>query len=181
MTLALNSKAFVTVVAFLAISLSFPLLCRAYTGRVVNVAAGDLVKVSTNGSTQKLRLYGIACPLFGQPFHEKALFMTKYLSLQREVEITPLFKDNYGIENALVRVVGSSGYLNAKLIGYGFAWVKPCDDKSRLCKEWKKMEGFAQMNFVGLWAQPPAIAPWDWQKAQRKMILDRMDSESKQK
>jgi hypothetical protein len=47
--------------------------------------------------------------------------------------------------------------------------------------EWKKLEGIAQMNFVGLWAQPPAIAPWEWQKAQRMLILDRMKSPAKPK
>lgn len=179
MTLTGKSKVIVLVIAFVAICSLFALPCLAFTGKVVSVGAGDLMTVSANGATRQIRLYGVVCPLFGQPFHEKALFMTKFLSLQREVEITPVFKDNYGVENVLVRVEGSTGYLNYKLVGYGLAWVKPCDDKSRLCQEWKKLEGFAQMNFIGLWAQPPAIAPWDWQKAQRLMILDRMKAAEK--
>ncbi len=176
-----ESKVMIFVAVVLGSFFLFVSPSYAYTGKVVDVTAGDLLTVSANGSSRKLRLYGVACPLFGQPFHEKALFMTKFLSLQKEVEITPVFKDNYGVENGLVRVDGSAGYLNYKLVTYGLAWVKPCGDKSRLCREWKKLEGLAQMSFVGLWAQPPAIAPWDWQKAQRMMILDRMKAADKKK
>ncbi len=176
-----KSKALVIFVAVFVVFSALPMSCPAYMGRVVNVDGGDLLTVSVNGSARKIRLYGIACPLFGQPFHGKALFMTKYLSLERNVDITPVFTDNYGVENSLVRVEGTGAYINDRLVGYGLAWVKPCDSKSHLCVEWKKLEGFAQMNFVGLWAQPPAVAPWEWVKAQRAQILDRMKSEQKQK
>jgi endonuclease YncB( thermonuclease family) len=145
----------------------------AYSGKVVDVPQGDLLVVSVGGSAQKIRLYGIECPVFGQPFHDKARFMANYISLQRNVEITPVFKDHDGIENALVRIEGVADYLNNQLVGYGLAWVKPCDSKSRLCEEWKKQEGFAQMNFIGLWAQPRAISPWEWKKAQRMQIYER--------
>lgn len=176
-------KASVIVIAFFAVCSLFPRPCLAYMGTVVDVGGGgDLLKVSVDdGPVRNIRLYGIACPHFGQPFHEKSLFMTKYLSLRKNVEISPIFTDNDGIENALVRIEGSSQYLNNKLVGYGLAWVKPCEDKSRLCGEWMKLEGFAQLNFIGLWARPPAIAPWDWEKARRKMILDNMEKAEKQK
>ncbi|MDA8307107.1 MAG: thermonuclease family protein [Deltaproteobacteria bacterium] len=176
-----KSRAVVIVVALFVVFVAFPLPCLAYAGKVVNVDGGDLLTVSVNGSVRKIRLYGIGCPLFGQPFHGKAMFMTKFLSLQRDVEITPVFRDNYGVENALVRIDGSAEYLNEKLVEYGLAWVKPCDRKSHLCREWKKLEGVAQMNFIGLWAQPPAIAPWDWEKAKRLRILDRMKAAEKRK
>ncbi len=135
--------------------------------------------VSAAGSVQKVRLYGIACPVMGQPFHEKARFLANHLSLQRNVEITPVFKDADGIENALVRIEGVADYLNNQLVGYGLAWVKPCDRRSRLCEEWKKQEEFAQMNFIGLWAQPPAIPPWEWKKAERMQIYERSLESSK--
>ena len=175
-----KSKALVIFVMLFAVCCSSPSLCSAYTGRVENVDEGDLLTVSADGVSRKVRLYGIACPLFGQPFHGKALFMTKFLSLKRNVEITPIFTDNYGVQNCLVRVEGSGAFLNDRLLGYGLAWVKPCDGKSHLCAEWKMLEGIAQTNFVGLWAHPPAVAPWEWQKAQRMLILDRMKEPAKQ-
>ncbi|MDR3570566.1 MAG: thermonuclease family protein [Syntrophobacteraceae bacterium] len=176
-----KSNALVIVLVLFTLFWLLPSSCFAYMGRVENVDGGDLLTVSANGASRKVRLFGIACPLFGQPFHGKAMFMTKFLSLKRNVDITPVFTDNYGIENSLVRVEGSGAYLNDRLLGYGLAWVKPCESKSHLCVEWKKLEGVAQMNFIGLWAQPPAIAPWEWQKAQRMLILDRMKSTEKKK
>lgn len=167
-------------IALFAVCSLLPSPCFAYTGKIVDVGdGGDLLRVSVDGSLRNIRLYGIACPHFGQQFHEKALFMTRYLSLQKNVEISPIFTDNDGNVNALVRIEGSSQYINSELVGYGLAWVKPCEGKSRLCREWKKLEGFAQMNFIGLWAQPPAIAPWEWEKAKRKAILERMGSAGK--
>ncbi|MGC8490567.1 MAG: thermonuclease family protein [Syntrophobacteraceae bacterium] len=178
----ISCKCKAVVIAFFGVLLLLPPACRAYTARVVGISGGgDVLTVSVNGSTRKVRLYGIECPRFGQPFHDKSLYMAKYLSLERDVEISPIFTDNYGLQNGLVRIQGSGQYLNSQLVGYGLAWVKPCDSKSPLCKEWKKIEGFAQMNFVGLWAQPPAIAPWEWRKAERKQILDRMKPSKKEK
>lgn len=174
-------KVIVIAVGLWAMGSLLPALCQAYTGTVVQVDRGDLLTVSVNGSLRKIRLYGVACPRFGQPSHKKALFMTKFLSLQKSVEITPVFTDNDGIENALVRLQGSPQYLNSELVGYGLAWVKPCSSKSRLCREWKKQEGFAQSKSIGLWAELPAIAPWEWEKAKRQQILERMNAEKKQK
>jgi endonuclease YncB( thermonuclease family) len=163
---------FVTVLMFLP-------ACWAYSGKVVDVLEGDVLMISTGGSAQKIRLYGIACPVFGQPFHEKARFLANNLSLQRNVEVTPVFTDGDGTVNALVRIEGVADYLNNQLVGYGMAWVKPCDNKSRLCEVWKKQEAFAQMNFIGLWAQPPVIPPWEWKKAQRMQIYERSKESSK--
>ena len=148
MMLTGKCRAIVIVIALIAVFSLFPLPCFAYTGTVVEVGgAGDLLTVSVDGSVRKIRLYGIACPHFGQPFHEKALFMTKYLTLQKNADISPIFTDNDGIENALVRIEGSAQYINSQLVGYGLAWVKPCEGKSSLCQGWKKLRGFCPVEF----------------------------------
>ncbi len=170
------------IFAILLAGLALPQVSAAYSGRVVEIRKGDVLMVDTGGVVQEIRLYGVACPVFGQPFYDKARFLLTHLSLQRTVEVTPIFKDENGIENALVRIEGVKDFLNNQLIGYGLAWVRPCDAKSRLCAEWKKQEEFAQMNFIGLWAQPPAIAPWEWQNAQRMEIYERgLKSKNQQK
>jgi endonuclease YncB( thermonuclease family) len=172
----------VVLFASLMAGLLFMPMCWAYSGIVVDVPEGDVLKVAVAGSVQKVRLYGIACPVFGQPFHDKARFLANNLLLQRSVEITPVFKDNDGIENVLLRIEGVADFFNNRLVGYGLAWVKPLDRKYRLCEQWKKQEEFAQMNFIGLWAQPPAIAPWEWKNAQRMQIYERgMESKKTQK
>ncbi len=160
--------------------LSLP-ACWAYSGKIVDVPEGDVLIVSSAGSLQKVRLYGIACPVFGQPFHDKARYLANFLSFQKNAEITPVFKDADAVENALVRIEGVADYLNNQLIGYGLAWVKPCEPRSQLCEQWKKLEGLAQMNFIGLWAQPPAIPPWEWKKAERMQIYEQSVESSKQR
>ena len=172
-------KIVVILLASFVAGLLFLPACWAYSAKVVDVLAGDLLMVSASGSAEKIRLYGIACPVFGQPFYDKARFLANHLSLQRNVEITPVYKGPDGIVNALVRIEGVKDYLNNQLVGFGMAWVKPCDGKSRLCVEWKKQEGFAQMNFIGLWAYPPAIPPWEWKKAERMQIYERSKEQSK--
>jgi len=171
----------VMLVASLMAWLLFMPMCWAYSGTVVDVPEGDVLMVAAAGSVQKVRLYGIACPVHGQPFHDRARFLANNLALQRRVEITPVFKDSDGTENVLVRIEGVGDFLNNQLVGYGLAWVKPCDSKSRLCEQWKKQEEFAQMNFIGLWAQPPAIAPWEWKNAQRMQIYERGVESKKQR
>jgi endonuclease YncB( thermonuclease family) len=171
----------IAVILFAAFVIGFLSLpaCWAFSGKVVDVLGGDVLLVSVDGGTQKIRLYGIACPVFGQPFYDKARFLANHLSLQRNVEVTPVFTDSDGMVNALVRIEGVADYLNNQLVGYGMAWVKPCDSKSRLCGVWKKQEEFAQMNFIGLWAHPPAIPPWDWKKAERMQIYEQSREQSK--
>ncbi len=163
----------------LAVGLLLLHKCWAYSGKIIDVPEGDVLTVESGGSVQKIRLYGISCPVFGQPFHDKARFLANHLSLQKSAEITPVFKDADGTENALVRIDGVSDYLNNQLVGYGLAWVKPCDRNSKLCEQWKKQEEFAQMNFIGLWAKPPAIAPWEWKKALRMQIYERSMNSAK--
>ena len=77
------------------------------------------------------------CPVHGQPYHDKARLLVNNLTLQRNAEITPLFNDEEGINNALVRIQGHKDYLNGQLVGYGMAWVKPVQCKARMCDEWK--------------------------------------------
>lgn len=147
--------------------------CYAYFGTVTHVSKGDLLKVTAEGVVQDVRLYGVMCPVKGQPFYEDALVLTKFLANLKTVDITPLFKDSDGITNALVRVQGSKEYLNNQLVSHGLAWIKPVECKARMCVEWKKLEELAQKNGIGLWGDSPAIPPWEWQKAERMDIRNR--------
>jgi endonuclease YncB( thermonuclease family) len=147
--------------------------CYAYTAIIVDVRAGDLLVIIAQGQAQTIRLYGVMCPVHGQPYHDKARFLVNNLTLQRNAEITPLFNDEEGISNALVRVQGVKEYLNGQLVGYGMAWVKPVQCRSRLCEGWGKLEELARRNLVGLWSESYAVQPWEWRKAQRMEIYRR--------
>ncbi|MHC1725254.1 MAG: thermonuclease family protein [Syntrophobacteraceae bacterium] len=152
----------------------------AFQGKIIDVAEGDLVLVASEGRAQKIRLYGIACPVKGQPFHEKARVLMRFLAMGKNAEITEVYKDSDAVVNALLRIEGNKHFLNQQLIGYGLAWVKPPQEcKARLCDEWRKHEGLAQENAVGLWAETPAIPPWLWKMAERMQIYEKSTESSK--
>lgn len=165
----------------LILAVAFCAPCHAGVGRVVEILEGDLLVVNADGAQQKIRLYGVACPVRNQPFFSQARVLTTHLTLQKGVEITPVFTDSDGIVNALVRIEGVRDYLNGQLVSYGLAWVKPTDCKARLCDDWKKLEGLAQQNAIGLWAESGTIPPWEWKKAERMDIYFRSKELSEKK
>ncbi len=142
----------------------------AFFGKVIEVPEGDLVVVSANGVEQRIRLYGVATPVKGQSFHEKARILTGCLSLKRNVEVTNIYRDAEGVMNALIRIDGSKENLNLQLIAYGLAWVKTNECSANMCSEWKAREVLAKSNFVGLWIDPDPIPPWEWKKQSRSKI-----------
>jgi micrococcal nuclease len=150
-------------------------------GRVVEILEGDLLVIKADGSQQKIRLYGVACPVRNQPFFSQARVLTTHLTLQKGVEVTPVFTDPDGTVNALVRIEGVKDYLNSQLVGYGLAWVKPAECKARLCDEWKRLEELARQNAIGLWSESAIIPPWDWKKAERMEIYHRGKESSPKK
>lgn len=145
----------------------------AFHGKIVDAPEGDLILVSTDEKVKKIRLYGIAAPARGQPFYEKARALTRFLAIGKSAEITEIYKDSDAVVNALVRIDGIKDYLNQQLIGYGLAWVKVEDCRSRLCEEWRKLEGLAQQNAIGLWSESPAIPPWLWKAAERTQVYEK--------
>jgi endonuclease YncB( thermonuclease family) len=100
----------------------------------------------------RVTLYGIQCPPSGQPFGNKALHLTGWLVLGKQVEVIPIGIDSVAETTALVRVEGSQDYLNSQLIAYGMAWLKNRHPVIPICDQWKKLEELARINRIGLWA-----------------------------
>jgi micrococcal nuclease len=170
-----------TFLCSLVLVFSFWTPCLAGMGRVVEILEGDLLVVNADGTQQKIRLYGVACPVRNQPFFSQARVLTTHLSLQRGVEVTPVFTDPDGVVNALVRIEGVKDYLNGQLVSYGLAWVKPTECKARLCDEWRKLEELARQNAIGLWSESAVIPPWEWKQAERMEIYHRGKEASQKK
>ena len=158
---------------FVFIFIMSELFCHAFSARIIEVRAGDMLVIAVGGLGQTVRLYGVMCPVHGQPYHDKARFLVNNLTLQRNAEITPLFIDGEGFNNVLLRIEGVKDFLNGQVVGYGMAWVRPVQCSSRLCDEWRKLEELARKNLVGLWSESYAVPPWEWQKAQRMEIYRR--------
>jgi endonuclease YncB( thermonuclease family) len=169
-------SAFIAAFAFIVFCHSY---CEAWKGQVVGVVSGDLFTIAHEGRVDKIRLYGVESPKWGQPFKDDSVALASHLALQKMVEVTPLFKGYDGIENALIRIDGSKDFLNVQLISHGFAWVKPKECSAHICAEWRGLENLARSNAIGLWADPAPIPPWEWQKEQRLKILERSQQQEK--
>lgn len=174
----LNGK---KVLLFLLVFHSFMLPCHAYRVRITDAPEGDLLTISIENKTEKVRLYGISCPVKGQAFHEKARFLANLFSSQKYAEVTNIFRDADGVVNALVKIEGAKDPLNQQLIAYGMAWVNPTICNFGPCEEWRELEGMAQKNRIGLWADLFPIPPWEWKTAERMEIYQRNMEAAKKK
>lgn len=128
-------------------------------GKAVVVEQGCRITVQGRAGRIKVILYGIECPRSGQPFGNKALYLTCWLVLGKRVQVIPIGIDSGEEIPALVRVEGNRDFLNAQLIAYGMAWLKNPHPVIPLCHEWKKLEELAKIHRIGLWATSGAGSP----------------------
>ncbi len=147
----------------------------------MEVSEGDLLTVTAESKSEKIRLYGISCPVKGQVFHEKARFLSSFLSSQKNAEVTNVFRDANGVVNALVKVDGANDHLNQQLIAYGMAWVNPSVCNITQCLEWRELENLAKKNRIGLWSDLLPVPPWEWKTQERLEILKRNAEANKKK
>lgn len=133
-------------------------------GRVVSVADGDSLDVLTSqGTTQRVRLYGIDSPEMRQSGGGEARKFARNLSLWRKIEIRVMDKDAYG--RAVVIITLPDGrVLNEELVRSGHAWVynRYCDAPE--CDAWRTLEKEAKAGKTGLWRQKKPVPPWIWRR-----------------
>ena len=131
------------------------------TGQVVTVVDGDTVHVVTGSGKIKVRLYGIDCPEFGQPYGRAA---TNYVINQvagRQVLVEVITVDRYGRQVAWIHTNGGS--LNADILRAGLGWhyVKYSNSQALA-----NAEAFARGRQIGLWRDADPMPPWEWRKRQ---------------
>lgn len=142
------------------------------TGRVVWVADGDSLTVTTghvmqrNLEQHRIRLSEIDAPEKGQAYGRDALKALRAMTLGRTVEIFIEGKDQYGrlVGRVTANRHGEFIDVNAELVRLGLAWTSPPHVQDTLLI---RLEEEAQKAKRGLWAQPESerIAPWDWRKS----------------
>jgi micrococcal nuclease len=133
-------------------------------GKVVKVADGDTVTVlSAEGRMERVRLQGIDSPEFDQPGGLEAKEFCSDLALFKEVELTPLGRDDYGRTVALLRLPGGR-LLNEELVRNGQAWVSDKYCTQPWCIGWRELQKKARQQKLGLWANPKAVPPWVWKR-----------------
>ena len=145
------------------VMLSFPAVCWAWSGQVVEVHDGDSLRVRRDdGEVVKVRIYGVDCPELGQAFGSDARELTVQLVLGQSVEVVPTGqRSSYGREVAIVRLE-SLTVLQDALVTAGLAWVDGRFCKADICAEWRVHQEDARVDGRGLWGDPSPMPPWTW-------------------
>ncbi len=151
--------------ALLAVSILIllPLLSLAaapFTGLVVDVLDGDSLLVKSGGKIYEVRLHGVDCPEWGQPFGQKAKArMSKFVG--RMVKIVVHDVDRHGRLVAWVYLEDGRS-LNLELIRQGLAWwYQRYAPNCRACRQAQRE---AQRARRGLWAGENPLPPWQWRR-----------------
>lgn len=133
---------------------------KVWTGRCVAISDGDTVTVLTANNEQiKVRLSAIDCPESKQAYGAVAKQATGDMCHEQFVTVYETDKDRYG---RVIGFIAANGIpVNDRLLQYGLAWHYRDYSNS---PELQSMEDQARYTRVGLWADPQAIAPWEFRK-----------------
>jgi endonuclease YncB( thermonuclease family) len=138
------------------------------TGKVVRVSDGDTINLLIDNKQERIRLASIDAPETahgssqpGQPFGEASRKNLANYVAGKTITITCFEKDRYDRHICDIPVDGTTA--NRLQVEQGFAWAnqqakgKFLRDKSLL-----ELEKSARQKKLGLWAEPGAVAPWEW-------------------
>jgi len=131
-------------------------------GRVDKVLDGDSVVVRQGDRRYEIRLWGVDCPEYGQPYGAEAREESTRLLAGRSVRVEVKSRDKYGRYVGVMHLGGMN--VNEQLIRRGAAWVYSRYCRERICTTWKGLEERARDGRVGLWAQKRPIQPWRWRQ-----------------
>ena len=136
-----------------------PAVPRQFTGTVVAIHDGDTISVRTTRETIRIRLEGIDCPEYRQPYSARAKQFTAELVHRKDVTVDGRGEDQYGRLLARVRVGGVE--VNEALVRNGLAWHY---QRAEIDPALAAAERAARAARVGLWADPNPVPPWRWRR-----------------
>ena len=134
---------------------------RPLSGTVVAVHDGDTISIRTRDATIRVRLYGIDCPEYRQPFSARARQFTSKMAFKRHVTVRGQGTDQY--DRLLGRVFVDGVELNEALVRNGLAWHYEIRVSDRALAE---AERYARAARVGIWSEPKPVPPWRWRRQQ---------------
>ena len=161
--MALVTAATLALSAWLALG-GLQASARPLSGTVVAVHDGDTISVRALDATTRVRLYGIDCPEYRQPFSARARQFTSTMVFKREVTVRPEGTDQY--DRLLGRVFVDGVELNEALVRNGLAWHYEIRVSDRALAE---AERYARAAKVGIWSQPNPVPPWQWRRQQARV------------
>ena len=129
-------------------------------GRVTHVADGDSLSVCIEHREVRIRLLKIDAPEYQQPFGVESRKSLVELCENREARVDSAKEDQYGRKLGTVYCGGVD--VNAEQVRRGLAWVSRLDQPEASLFS---AERAARAARIGLWADPDAIPPWKWRRA----------------
>ena len=137
----------------------------ALFGTVVKVADGDTVTILDKDNKQyKIRLSGIDAPEHAQAFGNRARQQLALMVAGKSIRAGIVDKDRYGRFVCKIETDDNKD-VGAAMLATGYAWHYKYFDKSQ---EYARLENEARAKKLGLWADPRAIAPWEYRQQKRK-------------
>lgn len=129
----------------------------AHLSEIAN--GGGLLEVRQGDATRWIRLYGVAGLEKGQPYETEATTHILESAMDQTLRIDVVAQDGQGIPVAWVRLPDGST-LNGDLLRNGLAWWDALNAPDE--RELKSLAAQALAEKSGLWADPVALAPWDY-------------------
>ena len=134
----------------------------AWTGKVVDVRDGDVLKVShPEKGVLTIMLYGIDAPDERQPFFKEA---KEFLTDKVEGQVVTVQEFVTGQKLVTAVIFHGGVNINEQVLQAGYCWVykKYCDQD--FFSDWRTYEKQARDQKLGLWQEENPIPPWEWRK-----------------
>ncbi len=143
----------------LSLLVSFP--AYAFTAHVVSCHDRDTCRFEIGQGVVKIRLAEIEAPEIDQPYGTVARDVLCSMVCGRDVEVDPRGA-SYDRVVGLIRVGGRD--TSEAMVRAGAAWDYARYDNDPAMPG---LERAARAGRIGLWADPHAVAPWDWRRGFR--------------
>jgi len=141
----------------------------ALAGRVVDVADGDTLTLLVGRNRERIRLASIDAPETshgrerpGQPFGQAARKALAGLIAGGTYTLACYERDRYR-RHVCDLPLGEGETANRRMVAAGMAWANmQSGGKYMRDPDLPGLQDHARDRRLGLWAQPGAIAPWEW-------------------
>lgn len=158
----MTRNVFILLVILLSSFVSPSVAKEPFVGTVKKNIDGDSLVISSGKRRIEVRLYGVDCPEYKQPFSNEAKALARKIVYGKKVLVRPEYYDSYKRLVAIVEYRDQT--LNSELVRAGLAWVYPKFCRKKICKSWEQMEKSAQKEKKGIWSTPHSIPPWKWKR-----------------
>ena len=157
----MNRRPYQLIVFLFLVALASAAHAEMIAGRIVGVYDGDSLRVTQEGNSVRVRLYGVDCPELKQSGGTEARALARRLAFGRFLLIETKGRDRYG--RTIGRVFLLSGNtLASELVKAGACWwyerYAPADATLA------ELEAEARAAQRGLWADRSPTPPWKWRR-----------------